>query len=107
MSLVLKNFLDRNEGFVCLQCGKENNLHQTSCRNHCVSCLFSRHVDKDIPGDRKSKCQGLMKPVTLEYSGKKGQIIVHECVSCGKSMRNKVAKDDEQASLRNLSQEVL
>ncbi len=106
MSLVVKNFLDRNEGFACLQCGRTNKPQEKSCRNHCISCLFSRHMDEDVPGDRKSKCQGLMKPVALEYSSQKGQIIVHECEGCKKSMRNKVAPDDEQESLRILSLQI-
>ncbi|MEV0297269.1 RNHCP domain-containing protein [Nocardia sp. NPDC050710] len=29
-------------------------------RNHCPSCLISRHVDRRVPGDRAETCRGRM-----------------------------------------------
>ncbi|MFB8378020.1 RNHCP domain-containing protein [Paenibacillus taichungensis] len=58
-------------------------------------CLFSKHLDNK-PGDRLSSCKGLMKPIQLEYSSKKGYQIVHECTSCKKMQRNKIAFDTKQ-----------
>jgi hypothetical protein len=52
-------------------------------------------VDEAIPGDRASECRGLMSPIGIDYSGKKGQMIVHECLTCGKKMKNMVAPDDD------------
>jgi hypothetical protein len=60
-------------------------------------------VDQDVPGDRKSSCQGLMKPISLEYSGSKGYIILHECLKCKKRMKNKAAPDDNFQALIELS----
>lgn len=42
-------------------------------------------------------------PIALDYSGKKGYIIIHRCVMCEKEMRNKSAADDSQDSVVGLS----
>lgn len=96
-----KDFTKRNESFKCLKCGEINPLAVKSSRNHCRRCLFSLHVDLETPGDRKSDCRGLMEPVGLDYKGKKGFMIVHRCVECGKEIKNKVAEDDEMGKLQN------
>ena len=36
----------------------------------------------------------MMEPIGLEYSGKKGYIIVHRCRSCGEVRRNRAALED-------------
>ncbi len=87
-----------NQGFTCQQCGTVVlPLENGSVRNHCPQCLFSLHVDV-FPGDRASVCGGLLEPVAVEYSGKKGWIIVHRCQKCGFVGKNKAALDDPQAS---------
>ena len=40
-----------------------------------------------------------MKPIALDHHKKKGQMIVHQCLTCGKEMRNMVAQDDKLESL--------
>ncbi len=83
-----------NERFVCDHCGAEvPPLANGSYRNHCPVCLHSRHVDVH-PGDRASDCGGLLVPVAVEHSGKKGWVIVHRCERCGAVRRNKAALDD-------------
>ena len=98
-----KKFIVRNEPFVCGNCGYENPPLRAGCRNHCRKCLYSLHVDLETPGDRESECGGLMKPVGLDYSGKKGYVIVHQCEKCGKKIKNKAAEDDDQEALRILA----
>lgn len=95
MSQERQHFIHRNEGFECLHCGAENGPQKASCRNHCTKCLYSRHVDDSVPGDRASECQGLMEPVGLDQHKKKGRMILHRCLTCGKEMRNMVAPDDD------------
>lgn len=90
-----KDFKKRNTGFECLKCRVKNEPARVSERNHCRACLFSLHADVETPGDRMSECCGLMEPIKLDYSGKKGFIIIHKCVKCGKKMRNKAAEDDD------------
>lgn len=90
------SFIARQEPFVCEHCGKAvEPLEHGSYRNHCPFCLFSKHVDRDGPGDRLSGCQSLMQPVSLDYDGKKGWLIVHECSKCRKTIPNKAAPDDD------------
>lgn len=75
-------------------------------RNHCPSCLFSKHVDDRIPGDRKALCDGLMEPIGLTIKRSKGNkykpdttagelMIIHRCTKCGKVNINRIAGDDD------------
>lgn len=86
-----KKFSRCIEDFVCEHCGTK--VKGSGYTNHCPNCLWSKHVDIN-PGDRLHPCNGLMKPIDIEISGKKGYIIVHQCQKCGETKRNKVAKDD-------------
>lgn len=93
--------------FICLNCHKQVHLNKnigTANRNHCPNCLYSKHVDENIPGDRKAKCLGLMKPIGLTFKlegldrwGKEKQgelMLIHECCDCGKISINRIAGDD-------------
>lgn len=87
--------LRENSGFVCGHCSLGIlALGNGSYRNHCPYCLFSLHVDKDVPGDRSSDCGGLMEPTALVRS-KKGFQIVHRCKKCGIEKKNIVAQGVE------------
>ena len=99
---------DSNRGFTCINCRRWvfiNIYMGTNNRNHCPYCLWSRHVDMQIPGDRSSGCDVGMKPiaVTLKKAGtdkwgnkKPGEVmLVHECTRCGKISINRVAADDD------------
>lgn len=84
----------RNEAFVCAHCGTHvRPLSNGSCRNHCPRCLWSRHLD-DVPGDRASRCGGMMAPVGVTQDARRGWMIVHRCTRCGDVRRNKAALDD-------------
>lgn len=92
----MKQFTGRgaNQPFTCAVCGEEvRPLAAGGYRNHCPACLHSLHVDVN-PGDRASDCAGVLEPVAVEHSGKKGWIIVHRCRRCGALRRNKAALDD-------------
>ncbi|PIU56077.1 MAG: hypothetical protein COS89_06385 [Deltaproteobacteria bacterium CG07_land_8_20_14_0_80_38_7] len=93
--LQTKQFCVRNEGFVCVNCGKD--VKPTTCgtpRNHCPFCLCSSHVDIN-PGDRKNECGGLMIPVGVVLGSKKGKAVVHKCERCGKEISTKVIPDTD------------
>jgi len=98
-----KNFISVNEDFICGNCGEENFAADIGCRNHCSKCLWSRHVDDEVPGDRASSCGGLMRPIAIDKNGKKGFMVVHECVDCEKKILNKVASDDDFDEVINIS----
>ena len=72
-------------------------------RNHCPYCLWSRHMDHYVAGDRLSACKEGMQPVGLtlktehnKYSPATGGelMLVHQCIECGKVSLNRIAADD-------------
>jgi len=98
-------FIVKNDPFTCRNCGEKNPpLSGGGCRNHCRKCLYSLHVDKESPGDRKSLCKNLMKPFKVEQNSKKGWIIYHKCTICDKIIPNKAAEDDNFEKIIELSQ---
>ena len=93
-----KNFLrSGNDAFVCENCSQTvAPLTSGSYRNHCPFCLYSKHVDI-VPGDRLQLCKGMMEPVGVDYSAKKGWVILHRCLRCSAERRNKAALNDAQS----------
>lgn len=99
-------FTKIDEEFICENCHKKVSKLGYSCRNHCNYCLHSKHVDKN-PGDREEECQGLLEPVGIEISNKKGYIIVFRCKKCGAIRKNKAAEDDNKDLIIKLSKGVM
>lgn len=103
----IMTFIPREESFTCEHCGVDvHPLGSGTYRNHCPQCLFSKHVDRDGPGDRLSLCLGLLEPISIDQDGKKGLMIQYHCVKCQKVSRNRAASDDNilqfmQNHLRN------
>ena len=88
-----RKFIIKNEGFICLNCGKEVFKDTNgSYRNHCNFCLYSLHVDK-FPGDRKEYCHGLQEPIFIDIHTNR-TVIYHKCTKCGKEKKNKALNDD-------------
>jgi DNA-directed RNA polymerase subunit RPC12/RpoP len=98
--------------FVCEKCRHLVFLKAlgTAHRNHCPFCLYSKHLDEKISGDRKSLCGGLMEPLglTFKHEGidkftgeeKQGELmVVHRCLGCGKISLNRIAGDDEPEAI--------
>jgi hypothetical protein len=71
-------------------------------RNHCPNCLYSRHVDDTMPGDRKSDCHALMEPAGILTRRNGEQVIIHRCLGCGKEDPNRIAADDNPLLLMRL-----
>ena len=89
-------FIMKNESFLCENCWKKISKHPTgSARNHCPFCLYSKHLDKEFPWDRKSECHSIMKPTGIDYKKNKGWMIEHTCQKCDKKILNKIAEDDD------------
>ena len=86
----MKQFTKRIEDFVCTHCGA--NVTGNGYTNHCPECLWSRHVDNN-PGDRQSKCCGMMEPIAVEQVAGKF-IITHKCQKCGKTIRQHASDND-------------
>ena len=89
------------EDFICENCGYK--VKGDGYTNHCPNCLWSKHVDDQVPGDRASQCQGLMKPVGVLV--KRGEIskIEHKCQKCGHQIFSPVKKNDNRDLLIKIS----
>lgn len=93
-----------NTGFICLNCGKKNIPAIKTCRNHCAYCLFSRHLDECLPGDRQSNCKGEMRPISILTGHRKADFVIeHECERCGKRQRNYAASDDNRERMYEIA----
>lgn len=105
----MPKFIAKNEGFVCGNCQKtvEPIKWGGSYRNHCPFCLYSRHVDGAIPGDRVEPCHGLMEPIGVTTKSRGEFTIIHKCQKCGFERRNRIAGDDDSELLTKLAGEII
>lgn len=87
-----KRFQKKDDGFICINCGKEVLPLGYTSRNHCPFCLCSLHVDI-LPGDRSNPCRGILRPIRALPDPKKGFILVMRCDKCGATVRNKTAHE--------------
>lgn len=107
------------DGFNCDHCGKWVPIDEfigTKNRNHCPYCLWSKHVDDKVAGDRESNCHGGMQPVglTFKQSGtdkygrdRQGELmLIHLCSKCGKVSINRIAADDSSDYILDLLTDV-
>lgn len=101
----MAKFIARNDPFVCGNCQRqvEPIKFGGSYRNHCPFCLWSKHVDGPIPGDRSSSCGGLMEPIGVQTRRTGEYVLVHKCVKCGFERYNRVAGDDDMELIAKLS----
>jgi len=74
----------------------------TEHRNHCPSCLWSKHLD-DSPGDRAADCDGAMEPVAVWVKRGGEWAIIHRCSRCGTLHSNRIAGDDNELVLMSLA----
>lgn len=95
----MKNFIRKKEDFECLNCGAK--VSGDGYTDHCPVCLWGRHVDEVIPGDRASSCRGMMEPIRAIYE--KGRVrIYYRCTECGHEFRVKVAGEDNKDKIMEL-----
>lgn len=96
----MKNFIRKKENFRCENCGFE--VAGDGYTDHCPKCLFGKHVDEEIPGDRASECGGLMKPIESAYVS--GQFkIYYKCTKCRHSFWVREGKGDDRGLLMELA----
>ena len=89
--MVVKN----DNEFICVNCNKKVEKLKYTSRDHCNHCLHSIHIDI-TPGDRANDCLGLLVPINVIDTAKKGKVIIYRCKKCGQELRNIVASDDSQ-----------
>ena len=88
-------FIKNDNEFVCINCGKKVERLGYTSRDHCNHCLYSVHVDV-MPGDRLNDCKGILEPINVIQTSKKGKVIIYRCKKCNKELRNIVASDDDE-----------
>lgn len=75
----------------------------TRHRNHCPSCLWSRHLDDDTPGDRDADCGAAMEPIAVCARADGEWALVHRCGACTTIHVNRIAGDDNPLILMQLA----
>ena len=75
----------------------------TKHRNHCPSCLWSRHLDAAVPGDRAVACAAAMEPIAVCVRDDGEWAIVHRCGGCHAVRVNRIAGDDNPLALMRLA----
>ena len=75
----------------------------TAHRNHCPTCLWSLHVDDDVPGDRDADCGGSMEPIGVSVRDDGEWALVHRCAGCSTVHVNRIAGDDNPLVLMRLA----
>lgn len=95
----------RPGSFRCRHCGYDVPLDApgTAHRNHCPACLWSRHLDDDVPGDRDADCGSSMEPIAICVRGDGEWVLVHRCAGCDELHLNRSAADDNPLLLVRLA----
>lgn len=95
---------EADQAFRCVHCKQFIGapIAGSKHRNHCPNCLWSRHVDDRVPGDRKSDCHAAMDPIGKIVRRNGEQVLVHRCRGCGKNDPNRIAADDSPLLLMRL-----
>ncbi len=86
-----------DDNFKCVHCRRFIGppLSGGHHRNHCPFCLYSRHVDDRVPGDRMSLCGASMQPIGTFQRPNGEFVLVHRCPGCGFERFNRIAADDD------------
>lgn len=96
----MRNFIKRKENFECGKC--EEKVWGDGYTDHCPKCLWGKHVDENIPGDRKSRCGGMMEPLKSVFEKGKFRIF-YRCIKCGYDFRVREGKTDDREKLVELA----
>lgn len=96
-------FKKNDEPFICENCNNAVFKLKYTSRDHCPTCLYSKHVDV-YPGDRQETCCGSLVPIGIQTS-KKGMQIIYKCSKCNSIKKNIIAQDDNLDLIIELSRE--
>jgi len=90
--------------FRCTHCRLDvpSDAPGTRHRNHCPTCLWSRHLDVS-PGDRSARCAAAMEPIAVSVRDDGEWQLVHRCSGCDAVRLNRIAGDDNAHSLMRLA----
>ncbi|WP_019632355.1 RNHCP domain-containing protein [Actinomadura atramentaria] len=90
--------------FTCVKCGRivSARTDDGTRRNHCPSCLHSRHVLDQVAGG-PADCDGRMAPIAIAVLRNGDWMVVHRCARCDELTSSPVAKDDNQYILMRMA----
>ncbi|QIS22827.1 RNHCP domain-containing protein [Nocardia terpenica] len=96
---------ESGDAFRCVGCRRGVPTHApgTAHRNHCPTCLTSKHIDRRTPGDRAEPCGGRMIAVSLTTRDNGEWSLVHQCLACGVLKVNRIAGDDNALALMRIA----
>lgn len=98
-----KNFITpEKEPYICGHCGSK--VMGGRFNNHCPQCLWSKHVDAKVPGDRVSDCQHLMQPVGVTKGKMDKWRIIQKCTGCDHTFTVNSSPNDNLDRIIELSQ---
>ncbi|MBD0422076.1 RNHCP domain-containing protein [Streptomyces sp. NPDC052309] len=92
------------ETFTCIRCGLTVPALAPDGprRNHCPSCLHSRHVLDHVEGGA-STCGSRMSPISIAVLRTGDWMLIHRCVGCDELTSNPVCRDDNQLILMRMA----
>ncbi|MEV0675112.1 RNHCP domain-containing protein [Actinosynnema sp. NPDC050436] len=92
------------ETFVCVWCGLTVAASgpDGKRRNHCPSCVHSRHVHDHVEGG-PSECRARMSPISIAVLRNGDWKVIHRCTRCDELTANRVQGDDNQLILMRLA----
>ncbi|OPC84399.1 RNHCP domain protein [Embleya scabrispora] len=90
----------RVDTFKCVRCGLTVTTVDPAGdrRNHCPSCLHSRHVVDHVEGG-PSECGARMSPISIAVLRNGDWMLVHRCIRCDELTSSAIAPDDNQLIL--------
>ncbi|MEU8896185.1 RNHCP domain-containing protein [Nocardia sp. NPDC048505] len=91
------------ETFTCLWCGSIVSAYAGEVRrNHCPSCLRSRHVLDHVDGGA-SECGARMSPLSIAVPRDGDWLLIHRCVRCDELTASPICADDNQLVLMRIA----
>lgn len=96
--------VQRTKTFDCVRCGltvSELGPHDRT-RNHCPSCLHSRHIQDHIEGG-PSDCRSRMTPISIAVLRNGDWMVIHRCTRCDELTSSPICPDDNQLILMRMA----
>ncbi|WP_438272565.1 RNHCP domain-containing protein [Streptomyces uncialis] len=94
----------RTSTFPCVRCGLTVGTLDPdgAVRNHCPSCLHSRHLH-DQTDDGPSDCRSRMTPISIAVLRTGAWTVIHRCTRCDELTSSPLSPDDNQLILMRMA----
>lgn len=94
----------RADTFACVRCGLTVTSYAPDGRrrDHCPSCLHSRHVTDHVDGG-PSGCRARMTPLSIAVPRGGDWMVIHRCTRCEELTSSATSGDDNQLILMRMA----